>query len=338
MLPASNRGPGMSLGFPDVCMTPSPAGPVPVPYPNVAMNAQAAPFAASVKVNMMNALNLASQIPLTSGDEAGSAHATVKGPQRFAVGSPNVFIEGMPGITLASLTSHNNMNCPVGAVIVPSAVNVMFSLVPEDHGPVCAPHLCGADPRRTRELDHEGLVELAAAARGPSVTSSKLVGDRGVVRLETFALSAGAELHSAVESLVRGGARGITFDLRGARGGSLEGAVDAASQVLSKGLLVVVEIEADGDEIEHRSEGGAFLEIPVEVQIDGDTASAAEVFAGALQSQGRGRLVGTTTFGKGVTHRVAVGAAGGSVSARMSTLRLANGALLDGRGLEPNDD
>jgi carboxyl-terminal processing protease len=57
MLPASNRGPGMSLGFPDVCLTPSPAGPVPVPYPNIAMNAQAAPFSASVKVNMMNALN-----------------------------------------------------------------------------------------------------------------------------------------------------------------------------------------------------------------------------------------------------------------------------------------
>ncbi|NUP09202.1 MAG: DUF4150 domain-containing protein [Polyangiaceae bacterium] len=332
MLPASNRGVGMSLGFPDVCLTPSPAGPVPVPYPNIAMNAQAAPFAASVKVNMMNALNLASQIPLTSGDEAGSAHPSVKGPQRYSMGSPNVFVEGMPGITLASLTSHNNMNCPVGAVIVPSAVNVMFSRVADDHGPACS-----SDPRCTRGLDLAGLVELGDAARGETVASVMLDGDAGTIRIATFSLGAGAEIYTAIESLVTRGARSLSIDLRGVRGGALEGAIDAAGHLLPEGAVVVVEIEADGDETEHRSEGGGFVDVVVEVLVDEITASAAEVFAGALQANGRARILGTRTFGKGVTHRVAVGALGGSVSARMSTLRLSNGDLLDGLGISPDD-
>ncbi len=63
MLPASNKGAGMNIGFPDVCLTPAAPAPVPVPYPNMAMNAMAAPFAATVKVSMMNALNMGSQIP-----------------------------------------------------------------------------------------------------------------------------------------------------------------------------------------------------------------------------------------------------------------------------------
>ena len=69
MLPASNRGAGMNVGFPDVCLTPAAPSPIPIPYPNFAMNAQAAPFATSVFISMMNALNMASMIPVTTGDE-----------------------------------------------------------------------------------------------------------------------------------------------------------------------------------------------------------------------------------------------------------------------------
>lgn len=325
MLPASNRGPGMALGFPDVCLTPSPAGPVPVPYPNIAMNAQAAPFSASVKVNMMNALNLASQIPLTSGDEAGSAHPTVKQAQRYTMGSPNVFIEGMPGITLASITNHNNMNCPVGAVIVPSAVNVLFSYLPEEQ----------ADPRTTRALDAQGLAELGLAASGESVTAAGIQGDTGVLVIGAFGLGAGAEVHAAVARLVAAGASQLVIDLRGAAGGALEGGLAAASQFVREGETLVVELEADGDELEHRSTGGVWTELPLTIAIDGLTASTAEVFAGALRDLGRARLVGERSYGKGVSHRVAITPEGNAVAARLSSLRLPSGALIDGVGLTP---
>ncbi|HVY44443.1 MAG TPA: PAAR-like domain-containing protein, partial [Minicystis sp.] len=60
MLPASNRGAGMNIGFPDVCLTPSGPAVVPVPYPNIAMNAMAASFSPNVLLTMMPALNVGS--------------------------------------------------------------------------------------------------------------------------------------------------------------------------------------------------------------------------------------------------------------------------------------
>jgi carboxyl-terminal processing protease len=77
MLPASNRGVGMSLGFPDVCLTPP--VPLPVPYPNMGFNAMSAVFSPVVKVSMLPALNMASFVPMTMGDELGIAHPTFKG-------------------------------------------------------------------------------------------------------------------------------------------------------------------------------------------------------------------------------------------------------------------
>ena len=65
MMPASNKGVGMSLGFPDVCTTPAAPSPVPIPYPNMAMNAMAVPFAPNVMISMMPGLNMSSRIPMT---------------------------------------------------------------------------------------------------------------------------------------------------------------------------------------------------------------------------------------------------------------------------------
>jgi carboxyl-terminal processing protease len=324
MLPASNRGPGQALGFPDVCLTPAAPSPVPVPYPNIGMNAQAAPFATSVKVNMMNALNMVSQVPMTSGDEAGSAHPMVKGPERFTTGSPNVFVEGMPAITLTSLTTHNNMNCPVGAVIVPSAVNVMFSRVADD-----------GDYASGRSLSLADLRELGGAARATSVSAAVLEGDAAHVKIEIFSLSAGCELSSALERVTAGGATRAVIDVRGVRGGTIEGAVFALSQLLPAGCLLAELEEPDGDRRALRSSGGGFLELPLVVLVDGGTASAAELFAGVLSALGRAVLVGEKTFGKGVSQRVSVGAAGEVVRAQSARILLPGNVELDGVGLSP---
>ena len=120
MLPASNRGVGMNIGFPDVCLTPAAPVPIPIPYPNLAMNVQAVPFAVKVMFTMMNALNMGSKIPITMGDEAGSAHPLFKQMGQFTMGNPKVMLEGLPGINLACPTTGNMMNNPIGLVAVPS--------------------------------------------------------------------------------------------------------------------------------------------------------------------------------------------------------------------------
>ena len=99
MLPASNRGAGMSMGFPDVCNTPAGPVTVPVPYPNIAMNAMAAPFSPNVLLTMMPALNTGSIIPMTSGDEPGVAHPTIKGPCRYTMITPEATSPPPPPIS-----------------------------------------------------------------------------------------------------------------------------------------------------------------------------------------------------------------------------------------------
>lgn len=321
MLPASNRGPGQSLGFPDTCLTPAAPSPVPVPYPNIAMNAQAAPFAASVKVNMMNALNLVSSIPMTSGDEAGSAHPLVKQAQRYTLGSFNVFIEGMPGIHLGSLTTHNNMNCPVGAVIVPSAPNVTYSKRSED------PEL-----RSTRVVSEAAVQALAQDVEALHFERSTRVD--GTLVLSFGVLSRG--ISQAVAAAVRSAAtKHVELDLRGAPGGALDEVTQVLSLFTPRNAALFSIVESDGDERAFTSEGGPFEDVELTVRVDAGTASAAEVLAGALQKLGRARLVGERTFGKGVLHELARAADGSLVLVLVGEVRFSDGAVLDGAGLTP---
>src|SRR4051812_18030329 len=100
MLPASNRGVGMNIGFPDVCLTPAVPAPVPVPYPNIAMNVQAAPFSPIVKVTMMPAINMGSKIPMSLGDDAGVAHPVFKTMGMYTMGNPVVLVNSLPAVNL----------------------------------------------------------------------------------------------------------------------------------------------------------------------------------------------------------------------------------------------
>jgi hypothetical protein len=120
---------GMDLGFPDVCLTPTPAGPVPIPYPDIAMGPTAIP--SQVKVFMMCTLahNMATTIPLTNGDNAGVATGVasgmVMGPSRHLLGSFTTLVGGMPATRMTSVSLQNSTNCP-GVRIVPSQPKVLL--------------------------------------------------------------------------------------------------------------------------------------------------------------------------------------------------------------------
>ena len=119
---------GTDMGFPDVCLTPTPAGPVPIPYPNVAMGPMAVPNCPNILIMGMPVHNLATTIPMTNGDNAGVnmgvASGTVMGPSRHLTGAFTVLYLGMPATRLTSMSLQNSTNCP-GARIVPSQTNVL---------------------------------------------------------------------------------------------------------------------------------------------------------------------------------------------------------------------
>ncbi|SDV47150.1 DUF4150 domain-containing protein [Chitinasiproducens palmae] len=122
-------GGGQLMATPDVCQMPTPTGPVPVPYPNIAMPTMGTPPAETVLVSGAPALNLQSEIPMTNGDQAGPlggvTSGTIMGPAKFTQGSQKVMIGGSPAVRLTTPTSQNQNNA-MGAVLVPSQAVVMI--------------------------------------------------------------------------------------------------------------------------------------------------------------------------------------------------------------------
>lgn len=123
---------GMNLGIPDVCLTPTPVGPIPIPYPNISTGATTNPatVALTVLTDGMPSLNQMSMGTISNGDNLGVnlgvASGMVMGPTEFILGSFTVFKGGTPAQRLTSMTGHNglSMNCP-GVSLAPSQVTVL---------------------------------------------------------------------------------------------------------------------------------------------------------------------------------------------------------------------
>jgi carboxyl-terminal processing protease len=324
MLPASNRGVGMNIGFPDVCNTIVGPATVPIPYPNLAMNAQATPFSSTVKVSMMNALNMASSIPMTSGDEAGTAHPTIKGAGRYTMGNPIVSIENMPAINLTCPTTGNNMNNPVGAVLVPSAVTVFYT------------YQRGESMTR---LSAEDLVALGEASLGaePVSPGGMLPGGVGYLAIGLFSVDLAARVWAEVRALEARGMRALVLDLRDNPGGELDAFVRLAADFLAPGAIIVRTVDGDGDELAEVAPRGNPYAFPLVLLVNRGTASAAELFAGCLLSHRRALLVGERTYGKGIAQQAAPSADGDGVDyVTAARCLLPNGDEVQGAGVEPD--
>ena len=133
MFPVSTKAAGQCVCFPDVCKTPTPAGPVPIPYPNIAMLAQGkgGTFSSKVKVENQKVATVKSEIAMSSGDEPGTVGGVVsnrfKGPAKFKMGSSKVLVEGAKVVHLTSMIVQNgvsNANHPAGVQVAPSQSKV----------------------------------------------------------------------------------------------------------------------------------------------------------------------------------------------------------------------
>ena len=128
----------------------------------------------------------------------------------------------------------------------------------------------------------------------------------GYVRLAHFSEHASADVAAACDTLRTQGARALLLDLRGDPGGTFDEAVAIASQFLPGGVTVVsTKGRANGaDQVYKMTRPHPELSWPIAVLVDGGSASASEIVAGALQDHDRAVLVGDTTFGKGVSQQI----------------------------------
>jgi carboxyl-terminal processing protease len=126
----------------------------------------------------------------------------------------------------------------------------------------------------------------------------------GVLKINYFTDTTIQDLDEAIAGLSASGMKGLILDLRGNHGGVFQSAIDSAHRFLSKGIITSVVNQDTNEKKFHYAKNMNALAIPLVVLVDGGTASAAEVLAGALKENDRAILVGQTTFGKGCTQRV----------------------------------
>ncbi|MGH2627004.1 MAG: S41 family peptidase [Anaerolineales bacterium] len=190
-----------------------------------------------------------------------------------------------------------------------------------------------------REGENEPL-ELAVTREKiivPSVESRMLEDDVAYVRLLTFGEDTTGDLQSALDDLLDQEPVGLVLDLRANGGGYLHTAVEVASEFIGEGTILI-ERFGDGTEQLYEAEpGGRALDIPLVVLIDGGTASASEIVAGAVQDRERGLLVGETSFGKGSV-QVWLPLRGDGGAVRITTARWYTplDRLIHGVGLTPD--
>ena len=156
----------------------------------------------------------------------------------------------------------------------------------------------------------------------------------GYIRLLGFSRGAHAELRQGVERLDERGAEGLVIDLRGNGGGLLDEAVLTSSVFVEDGTIVSTKgrtqpdktFEAVGDSVEPR---------PTVVLINGDSASASEIFTAALNDAGVADVVGEKSFGKGVFQEVIALENGGALDITVGEYLTRDGVSLAGDGIEP---
>jgi carboxyl-terminal processing protease len=288
----------------------------------MAMNAMAVPFAPNVLISFVPALNMGSIIPMTLGDQAGVL-SPFMGPGMYTMGNPIVMVNALPAINLLCPTTGNNMVNPVGAATVPSITNVFYS---------------DASAPPTGTIDRAGLRQLGRALEPPAVFTLAPDGI-ALATVPVFSSGLPARVYSAVSRWGRERVAALVVDLRGCPGGEVMSAIELAGDFLPAGALVVTATDGDGDETAYRARGGGGdpYPFPLFLLVDGSTASAAEVFAGALRAHGRAVVVGERTHGKGSAQTLVAALAEPSAHyATVAAFTLPNGEPIEGCGVRPD--
>ena len=248
-----------------------------------------------------------------------------------------IILEPIPGnpAEAAGIRSGDTLVAVDGETITPElTVQAVAELIRGEKGTIVV--LTVIHPDESEEIDIE-------IERGdiliPSV-SYRLLTDAptiGYIQLTRFSGESSNEIETAVLDLQAQGAEKLIIDLRGNGGGLLDAAIDISDHFLDEGPIMFQESRAQGEREFSATSDIIATDMPMVILIDGGTASAAEIVAGALKDRGRAQLVGSSgTFGKGSVQLVFDLSDGSSVHVTASRWYTPNRTPLDQQGLQPD--
>lgn len=183
--------------------------------------------------------------------------------------------------------------------------------------------------KKTFEVDVERKnVEL------PSITSKMLDGGIGYIQISEFQSKTEEQFKSALADLKKQGMKSLIVDVRSNPGGLITAAANILDQILPKGTVVYTE-DKYGKREDYTSDSKC-LKCPIAVLVNENSASASEIFAGAIKDYNYGTLIGTKTFGKGIVQTVFPLEDGDAVKITTAKYYTPKGNYIHGVGIEPD--
>jgi carboxyl-terminal processing protease len=186
------------------------------------------------------------------------------------------------------------------------------------------------------------IVVRRASVEVPSLEDVKILNPAtGVayIRIPAFQKTTATDLEEALWDLHKQGMRSLIIDLRGNPGGLLTASVEVADKFIADGGIVSTRGRSEQENFSYRAHRPGTWRVPLVVMIDGDSASASEIFAGAIQDSGRGKIVGTRSYGKGSVQGIFPLGKNGA-GARLTTARFFSplGHPISNVGIKPDVD
>ena len=191
---------------------------------------------------------------------------------------------------------------------------------------------------RTGWLEAKDIKIMRDTILVPTVKWQMKENDIAYIQVYQFSETASADFAKAANEILKSGAKKIIFDVRDNPGGYLEVSQDIASWFLPAGKVVAIEDFGDGKEKkEYKSSGIAkFVDYPMVVLINEGSASASEIFAGAMRDDRQVKLIGKKSFGKGSVQELQDLAGGSTIKVTIARWLTPNGTTIHEKGLEPD--
>lgn len=181
------------------------------------------------------------------------------------------------------------------------------------------------------DVNREKLIETT------TVDAGMIEGEDGIgyLRIREFDTVTLDQFTEAMAELNANGMKGLILDLRSNPGGNLNTAVEIARRFLPEGLIVYTE-DKYGERTEYTCDGTHEFTLPLTVLVNGNSASASEILAGAIQDYQKGTLIGTTTYGKGIVQNIKRLNDGTAIKLTISSYYTPLGRNIHGIGIEPD--
>ncbi len=180
-------------------------------------------------------------------------------------------------------------------------------------------------------------IDVVRDAIKPDSVSLEMKGDIACITISSFTERTDDELIPVLQTISQNGTKGIIIDLRNNPGGILDTVIADASHFLSTGAVVHV-VDRDGNKITSsvKNVSPKILDIPMVVLVNEYSASASEVFSGAMQDYKRALIAGTTTYGKGSVNVLERLSDGSGIYISIARWLTPNGNLIEGKGITPD--